>query len=162
MKLAESSRRTIEEFFSSYTVDDDFRLPPMRFYTGKLTGLLTSFLRIHGITIGRKIFIAPELLFVNSNGEAALPDDLTVHEIAHALQYQQEGFITFLFKYFAEYFRNLKSHGKFDQSSRNSAYYDISYEREARRAAANFLDWQRKKAGGEPTAFHQINKLQNY
>ena len=142
MRLADSSRKTIEDFYKFYLRDAHFRLPEMRFYAGGLTGIFTSLMRIHGITIGGKIFIAPELLFINSNGQKSMPDDLTVHEIMHVLQYRKKGFWHFLFDYFREYALNLRSEKSFGGRARNSAYFNIPDEREARDAAACFLNWK--------------------
>jgi len=138
MKLAESSARKLENFFREYLKDEKFVLPPIFFYTGKVSKLITYILNIQGITIGKRIFILPRLVSLNSNDKKSLPESLVAHEIAHVLQYEREGFFKFLYKYLRDYRRNLKKVSKLDFESRHRAYLNIPFEIEAREVAEKF------------------------
>lgn len=140
MKLAESSARKLEEFFREYLNDEEFVLPPIFFYTGRVSKLITHALKIHGITIGARIFILPELVSLNSKNKPSLPESLVAHEIAHVLQYKREGFFKFLYKYLRDYRRNLKKESQLDFASRHRAYLNIPFEIEARETAENFCN----------------------
>ncbi|MDQ3710936.1 MAG: DUF4157 domain-containing protein [Acidobacteriota bacterium] len=141
MKLAESSHRKIEIFFRQYLDDEKFHLPQIHFYVGKFTNILTAFISVHGITFGRRIFIAPRLLTFNQNNLLKLPENLIAHEIAHVLQYKREGSIIFFYKYLTSFWRNLRKRGKWDAVSRQKAYLEIPFEVEARQVAAKFVEW---------------------
>jgi len=152
MKLAESSHRKLEAFFREYLNDETFSLPQIYLYVGKFTNLLTALISVHGITFGRRIFITPRLLSFNQNNLFKLPDDLVAHEITHVLQYRQEGFIKFFYKYLTSFWRNLQKRGKWDAVSRQNAYLEIPFEVEARHVSAKFVKWnslERRKAKGE-------------
>ena len=138
MKLAAAAHQEFQAFFREYLHDDNFRLPVIYFYAGKLTGLLTDLISVQGITFGRLIFIKPSLVSLNRNGQPQLSRDLAAHEIAHTLQYEREGIIKFLYKYLADYRKNLRSFEKRDAFARQSAYLEIPFEIEARRVAAAF------------------------
>ncbi len=144
MKLSERSRQKIEKFFRFQLADENFILPNVKIYSGSFAGLVTKILHIHGITIGKLIFITPQLIAVNNKKQKFLPDDLIVHEIAHVLQYRETGFVKFLVKYFLEYYRNLRKSGKFNEKTRNLAYFKLSFEIEAREAANEFLKWKKR------------------
>jgi len=141
MKLAETSHRKLESFFREYLDDKEFRLPVIHFHVGKPTNFLTAFISVHGITFGRRIFIAPKLLSFNQNNFLMLPEDLVAHEITHALQYKREGFARFFYKYLVSFWRNLQKKEKWDGASRQQAYLDIPFEIEARAVAAKFVEW---------------------
>lgn len=138
MKLAESSVRKLEKFFSEYLEDEKFILPPVFFYTGKISKIITHSLKIHGITIGKRIFILPELVSLNSNDKKSLPENLVAHEIVHVLQYKREGFFKFLYKYLRDYRNNLKKEAGLDFEARHRAYLNIPFEIEAREVAEKF------------------------
>ena len=142
MKLADESRQMFELFFRELLGDEDFRLPVIYFYAGKFSKLLTVSFKIHGITIGKNIFIKPTLILSNDI-LSKINAELAAHEISHVLQYRREGFIKFLFKYFQSYRRNLKGKSKFDSFLRHEAYMNIPYEIEAREIAARFVVWKR-------------------
>ncbi|MBA3785306.1 MAG: hypothetical protein H0X15_07170 [Acidobacteria bacterium] len=141
MKLAESSHRKLEAFFREYLNDETFRLPPIYFYVGKFTNLLTALISVHGITFGRRIFITSRLLSFNQNNLLKLPEDLAAHEIAHVLQYRREGFSKFFYKYLTSFWRNLQKRERWDAVSRQNAYLEIPFEVEARAVAAKFVEW---------------------
>lgn len=141
MKLADSSHRRLEAFFREYLDDADFRLPVINFYVGVFTKILTGLINVHGITFGKRIFIAPKLLSLNRNNFMKLPEDLIAHEIAHVLQYRREGFITFFYKYLSDYWQNLRGRKKWNAAARHQAYLEIPFEIEARATAARFVEW---------------------
>lgn len=141
MKLAESSARKIETFFREYLDDESFVLPQIHFYTGKFSKFITRRMKIHGITIGKRIFILPDLVSLNSNEKLRLPESLVAHEIAHVLQYKREGFIRFLYKYVRDYRKNLRKEPIWDAETKHRAYLDIPFEVEAREVAEKFCRW---------------------
>lgn len=145
MKLSAASHRKLELFFREYLNDDNLRLPVTRFYVGGFTKTLTKIISVHGITVGKRIFIKPTLLSLNRNNLPKLPEDLIAHEIAHVLQYRREGFLKFFYKYATDYWRNLRGKKKWDAASRHKAYLEIPFEIEARHAAARFVEWNRRQ-----------------
>lgn len=145
MKLSESSRVKLEEFFRQYTHDERLTLPEIYFHAGRFSGILTSALKIHGITIGRNIFITPEFVFSTENDFHKTHIELAAHEIAHVLQYKREGFVKFIYKYFSSYLRNLLRRKTWDAAARHQAYLEIPFEIEARETATNFVEWNEKR-----------------
>lgn len=145
MKLGAKSHRKIEEFFREYLDEEDFRLPEIYFYGGKFTNYLTSFLKIEGITIGKRIYIFPENFWVSENQKLRLAEELVVHEITHVLQYRREGFFRFLWLYFKYYWLNLRKKNKWDLMVRAEAYFEIPFEIEARKTASKFVLWSVKR-----------------
>jgi hypothetical protein len=143
MKLADASHRKLELFFREYLNDENLRLPTTHFYVGRFTKTLTRVISVHGITVGKRIFIKPALLSLNQNNLPTLPEDLIAHEIAHVLQYRREGFLNFFYKYLTDFGRNLRGKKKWDAVSRHKAYLEIPFEIEARQAAARFVEWNR-------------------
>jgi hypothetical protein len=146
MKLADTSHQRLEEFFREYLDNADFHLPTIYLYAGKFTDILTSVISVHGITLGKRIFITPKLLSFNRNNFLKLPEDLIAHEITHAIQYRQEGFFRFFYQYASSYWRNLRAKKKWDAAARHEAYLEIPFEIEARRAAAWFVEWNRENS----------------
>ncbi|MGI8882812.1 MAG: hypothetical protein ACR2IA_01030 [Pyrinomonadaceae bacterium] len=145
MKLSRNSHRTIEIFFRDFLQDENFTLPLTHFYIGNVSKFLTLFLKINGITIGRRIFIMPELISLNRKKQIKLPEDLVVHEIMHVIQYKKAGFVKFLYEYLRDYWSNLRKKRKWDTASRRIAYLEIPFEIEAREAAQKFLEWNEKR-----------------
>jgi hypothetical protein len=145
MKLAEKSHRKIEDFFREYLDDETFRLPEIFFYGGTFTHYLTSFLKIEGITIGRRIYIFPPNFWLSESRKLRLDEELVVHEIAHVLQYRREGFFWFLWLYLRSYWSNLRKKKSWDLAARAEAYFEIPFEVEARRTASNFTFWSKKR-----------------
>ncbi len=148
MKLAAAAHRELQAFFREYLKDEGFRLPVIYFYAGKLTGILTNLIGVHGITFGRHIFIKPSLVSLNRDGQPQLSKNLAAHEIVHTLQYRREGCVKFLSQYLKDYRQNLRKFEKRDASARQSAYLEIPSEIEARAIAAQFVEW-RKTTGNE-------------
>ncbi len=142
--LSESSAKVVTEFFREDLDDPSFELPRVIFATGRTASVVARSLRIHGITIGRLVIIAPHLV-ERVDGRAVLPRDLIVHETTHVLQYREYGFVRFLWKYFGDYLRNLKSEGNYSLDARNAAYVAIPFEVEARQTAYRFVRWYSKR-----------------
>ncbi len=145
MKLSEKSHCKIEDFFRENLADEKFRLPPIIFYSGSFTRILTRLLDIGGITIGKRIYIAPDHFWLCENQLLRLDEKLAVHEITHVLQYRREGFCRFLGLYLRSYFTNLLKKKKWDLHARTEAYFEIPYEIEARKTASNFVLWSKKR-----------------
>ena len=143
MKLSEKSRRKIEAFFRHCLKEDDFDLPEIEFYGGKITRFFTTKLRIEGITIGKRVFIFSEQFWRSESNLLRLGEQIAVHEIAHVLQYRREGFFKFLYKYLRDYWRNLRKLKKWDSFSRRMAYFEIPFEIEAREIEKKYQDWKR-------------------
>lgn len=141
MKLADSSHRRLELFFREHLNDENFNLPVINFYVGKITKIFTSLISVHGLTVGRRIFITPRLLSFNQNNALKLPEDLIAHEITHVIQYKKLGFIIFFSQYLTNYWRNLRKKKKWDAASRHEAYLEIPFEVEARDVAQKFVEW---------------------
>ncbi len=144
MKLAESSRLKLEEFFRQTLNDEHLRLPAIYFYAGKFSAALTLLLRIHGITIGKRIFITPKFV-VRAGTKRKINLELAAHEIAHVLQFQREGFLSFFYKYSTSFLKNMRKQDDWDAASRQSAYLDIPFEIEARSVAAKFVEWNKRR-----------------
>ena len=145
MKLAESSRQNLQAFFREFLADESFSLPTINFYAGKFSGIFTSALQVHGITFGRHIFIDPNLITRNFENKRKLSLELAAHEIAHVLQYENEGYTGFFYKYLADYWQNLRLKNDLSANSRHEAYLEITFETEAREIAAKFVEWKRNK-----------------
>jgi|ERR1051325_7047806 hypothetical protein len=78
-----------------------------------------------GIALGRRIYIAPEML----ERPAAEVERLVRHELAHVRQVARLGLVRFLWRYLVEYLA-LRRRGL----TSSAAYNAISFEREAREA----------------------------
>lgn len=145
MKLDEKSHKNIEEFFRDLFQEDNFRLPEIYFYGGKFTHYLTSALKIEGITIGKRIYILPKNFWLSENRKLRLDEELVVHEITHVLQYRREGFFKFLRLYLKNYWSNLRKKKKWDVLARREAYFEITFEIEARQTASKFVTWSKNR-----------------
>ncbi len=153
MRLAEPSHQKLESFFQEYLDDKSFRLPQSYFYIGKFSLVFTAVLGVHGITLGRQIFILPSLVSHTKNRKLKLPESLVVHEVTHVLQYRQEGVLRFVYKYLKSYWNNLKHEQRWNITARRQAYLAIPYEIEARRTAAEFVKWSESCAQRQKTRF---------
>ncbi len=145
MKLADDSRLKLEAFFRETLGDKSFRLPKIYFYSGKFSVFLTAALKIHGITIGRNIFITPKFVTLSAENFKKIHVELAAHEIAHVIQYGREGFIKFFYKYLRAYLRNLSWKRNWDAAARHRAYLEIPFEIEARAVAAKFVEWNEQQ-----------------
>lgn len=145
MKLAESSHKKLEEFFKEHLQDQEFQLPVIYFYAGRFTKMFTWIIKVHGITFGRRIYIRPALISVNTANNLKLSENLAAHEIAHVLQYKKHGFIGFFYIYLKSFWGNLWEKRKWDLFSRQEAYLEIPFEVEARSIASSFEIWNRDR-----------------
>ncbi len=145
MKLAKSSHQKLEAFFREYLNDESFRLPVIHFYIGKFTRIFTAIVKVHGITFGRRIYIMPSFVMLNSANKLKLPEGLAAHEVTHTLQYKREGFFKFFYKYLTSFWRNLRKRKSWDIISRQEAYLEIPFEIEAREVAEKFIEWSAGK-----------------
>jgi hypothetical protein len=143
-KLAASSSKTIEAFFREYLEDENFCLPEIYFYNGRIAGLITSGFHIGGITFGKRILIFPPLIGRNRENNLRMSADLLVHEITHVLQYKREGFLRFFYLYLKSYRQNLKGKKKWDSPTRRQAYLEIPLELEAVKTTNAFMLWKEK------------------
>lgn len=149
MKLSRKSHQQLECFFREYFIDEKLTLPDFELYAKKVSSLITQMLKIHGITLGRNVFIKPEILNRNADRQLSIPKDLLAHEATHVLQYQKLGRFRFLYTYLKGYWNALKVKEKWDFDSRRDAYLEIPHEIEARECAAKFLEWVKKKDDGK-------------
>ncbi len=145
MKLAESSHDKLQTFFREFLADENFKLPAINFYAGRFSRVFTLILQVHGITFGRRIFIMPDLISKDFENRRTLPLELAAHEIVHVLQYKNDGFLKFFYKYLSSYWKNLRAEKSRDSDARQRAYRNIPYEREAREIAAKFVEWNRNR-----------------
>lgn len=145
MNLAKGSHQRLEEFFREYFQDEDFVLPKIHFYGGTFTRFFTYFIKVHGITFGRRIFILPELISVNHAAEPRLSEKLAAHEITHTLQYRKHGIFGFFYRYLSSFIENLRKKKKWDLISRQEAYWEIPFEVQAREVAEKFVEWNCEK-----------------
>jgi hypothetical protein len=85
---------------------------------------LRPFLRgYNAITLGRRIYIAPDLL----KRKQELIERTLRHELAHVRQIARLGVFRFYWRYLSEYLRY-----RWNRMSHQQAYDAISFEREAR------------------------------
>jgi uncharacterized protein YjaZ len=139
MHLNAHSHRRFERFFRDFYGDDELVLPPVHIYAHRGSRLVTSVLKVNGITLGRHIFIHPQFVRRDDCGRLCAPQALLAHELTHAMQYAREGFFGFLKSYLGAFWKLLRKTKKWDFDTRMQAYLDIPHEIEARRAARLFL-----------------------
>jgi hypothetical protein len=142
MRLAEESHERLERFFRSYERDEELRLPEIFIHAGFCSDALMRILRIAAITLGRHIFISRRIVGRNASGQMIAPGWLLAHEATHVRQFQQAGFLPFVYNYLREYVTLLARGGKFDARARTRAYERITREREAREVQAAYLIWR--------------------
>ncbi len=143
MKLAESSRVKLQEFFRETTGDERLKLPEIHFHAGRFSEVLTRALKIYAITIGGNIFVAPEFVALGETERRKIHLELAAHEITHVVQFGREGFFKFFYRYLKSYLKNLREQKTWDAEARQRAYLDIPFEIEARETAARFVRWNK-------------------
>ena len=141
MILDPQSHARLEEFLREHLSEPDLKLPKITFHSGWLGHVITKAFKIGGITFGNHVFVAPRLLARGEDGRLTAPGKFVVHEALHVVQYMNEGYLRFFFKYLRSYFGSLRVIGRIDAAARMSAYLDIDKEREARAAANAYLSW---------------------
>lgn len=147
MKLTPEAHKLAQDYFRFFFEDEEIELPELQIYTRRGAKIVTKILSVHGITIGRHIFIKPDLTCRDSEARLCLSKNLLIHEATHTLQYRKLGFFGFLYRYFKSYFVILNAKKKWDIYSRMDAYLEIPYEIEARKTAAEFADWYYSRKG---------------
>jgi hypothetical protein len=145
MYLAKDAHAKFEEFYKEFFDEETGGVPKIKIYARRGAGFITKILNVNWITVGRRIFIRPHLTKFADDARLYAPKALIAHELAHVLQYQQLGFVKFFYTYLRDYFRILKTKKKWDFNARMEAYLEISHEIEARRFAAEFLEWLEKR-----------------
>lgn len=134
MKLSPEAHEEVESFLREYRGEPGLRLPRFSIHAGAGAGLVMWFVRMSAITLGSHVFVSPPLVRRGSAGRAALAGRLVVHEAVHVLQYEERGFVGFLFKYLRGYWRALRRGKIWGAAARMAAYMEIEEEREAREA----------------------------
>ncbi|HEY1404184.1 MAG TPA: DUF4157 domain-containing protein [Pyrinomonadaceae bacterium] len=111
-------------------------------HAGSWSEVATRVLRVAAITLGRHIFVSRQVVRRNARGQLTMPGWLLAHEAAHVRQFQQAGFLPFLFNYGREFLALLARDGKYDARARTEAYIRLAREREAREVEAAYLEWR--------------------
>jgi hypothetical protein len=84
---------------------------------------------IHGLTLGRLVFIDPDVL----RGDPRRLGLLVIHELTHVRQWMDGGVLGFSLPYFKEYIG-----GRVSGLGHRDAYLRIGFEREAREMTDRF------------------------
>ncbi|MGI9035153.1 MAG: eCIS core domain-containing protein [Pyrinomonadaceae bacterium] len=141
MKLSRELNQQLEDFFREFFDDENLRLPEIEIYGKRGARIVTKIFGVQGITIGRFIFITPDLVFRDNLTRLCVSKELLAHEATHVLQYQQLGTLKFLYRYFKSFFVNLRRRRNWNFYSRMQAYLEIPFESEARAGGAKFAEW---------------------
>ncbi|NNE65183.1 MAG: DUF4157 domain-containing protein [Pyrinomonadaceae bacterium] len=147
MRLSDKSSRLFAEFFEEMGCCGASDFPDVRIYTGRGARILTRLLIVDGITIGKSVFVDRKYLSRRANGSAGMEKGLLAHELAHVVQYTNEGKIRFLRTYIRDFWSEFRSRGEWTGKAWFEAYQAIPHEIEARELAAMFEPWlaSRKK-----------------
>lgn len=146
MKLSRETHNQLENFFREYFKDYDLKLPEIEILSDGGAGIITKLLSVHGMTVGRYIFIKPSIIKIDENEKLRINKNLLAHEVAHVIQFQQLGLVGFLAKYLKDYFVILGQKGSLHSAARTEAYWEIPHEIEARDAAKEFEKWLQVKS----------------
>jgi len=142
MLLAPESHQRIEAFLRDHLRSESLILPPVYIYSGQWSQRLTKAFHIQAITFGRHIFIAAKAIGRDDKGRLVVPAGLIAHEATHVVQYQQAGFIGFIFSYVQEYWRALRKQRQgWCKAARLAAYFAITHECEAYEAESAYAGW---------------------
>ncbi len=117
-RISLEAKKLLAPFFPTLNLDH------IRFYQGglRLGHLILLLNRATAITFGEKIFFARGML----DDSTITGITLIVHELTHVRQYQEIGFLKFLYRYLRDYLQS-RIKGK----DHNSAYYNVGFEQEA-------------------------------
>lgn len=140
MKLAKESHQRLEEFFREHLHDSQLELPPIYIHSGRVARIVTKQLKVGAMTVGRHIFLSPQRVTKAGNVITA-PGWLVAHEATHVLQYEEDGFLRFFFKYLMGYWRALRQSGKWDYEARMKAYLTIAEEQAAHEVERAYQEW---------------------
>lgn len=142
MKLSPEAHEEVESFLKEYKGEPGLKLPRFSIHAGVGGRVVMWFVRMSAITLGRHVFVSPPLVRKDSEERAILAGRLVVHEAVHVLQYEERGFVGFLFKYLRGYWRALRQGKSFGAAARMAAYMEIEEEREAREAERAYAGWR--------------------
>jgi hypothetical protein len=134
MKLSAPAHQEIESFLRKHTGEPELKLPHFSIHIGWDARVLMWFVRMGAITLGRHVFVSRALVWRDKLGRIRLPGSLVVHEAAHVLQYERNGFLRFLYLYLRGYWRALREGRGWNAAARMTAYLKIVEECEAREA----------------------------
>lgn len=140
MKLARESHLRLEKFFREYFNEPELELPPIYLHRGLIARLVTRWLRVGALTIGRHILLSPKQV-TEAEGALRAKGWLIAHEATHVLQYEREGHARFLFRYFYGYWRALRGSGTWSREASMSAYLAIEAERVAHEVQQAYQVW---------------------
>ena len=142
MRLSPEAHEEVESFLKEYMGEQGLKLPRFSVHAGAGGRVVMWFVRMSAITLGRHVFVSPPLVRKDSEERAILAGRLVVHEAVHVLQYEERGFVGFLFKYLRGYWRALWLGKSFGAAARMAAYMEIEEEREAREAEHAYAGWR--------------------
>ncbi|UCD85265.1 MAG: DUF4157 domain-containing protein [Deltaproteobacteria bacterium] len=117
-RISPETKKLLAPFFPTLNLDR------IRLYTkGLRLGYLILLLnRANAITFSKKIFFARGML-----DESTITGiTLIAHELTHVRQYQETGFLRFLYRYLRDYIQS-----RIEGKDHHSAYLNVSFEREA-------------------------------
>lgn len=78
---------------------------------------------------------------LDAGGSLSTKGWLVAHEAMHVLQYEREGHVRFLLRYFYGYWRALRGSGKWNREARMHAYLAIEAERIAHEVERAYQEW---------------------
>lgn len=145
MYLSRETHRQLEKFFREFYRDENLKLPEIEIYARRGSKLVIKLTSVLAITFGRFVFVKRDLLSRNAENALCISKELLAHETTHVLQYKKLGFFKFFYTYLKGYWKALKRKKKWDLIARTEAYLEIPHEIEARRCAAEFVEWSRRE-----------------
>lgn len=135
----------LESFLREHLQQPDLKLPAVKIYSGRLVALFARLFQFGAITINRRIFVRPDLLFRDGEGQLTMEGWLLAHEALHVCQYVERGRVKFLYAYLKEYFASLWRLKKINAATRLIAYLSIDAEVAAREAEKAYQLWTGNK-----------------
>jgi len=117
-RISPETKKLLSPFFPTINLDK------IRLYSGglRLGHLILLLNRATAITFGKKIFFARGML------DESTPTGITLiaHELTHVRQYQETGYLRFLYRYLRDYIQS-----RIEGKNHHSAYLNVSFEQEA-------------------------------
>ncbi len=120
-RISPETKNILAPFFPTLNLDH------IRLYSGglRLGYLILLLNRAKAITFGKKIFfvrgVLDDSIPLRQNGMI-----LIAHELTHVRQYQEMGFLKFLYRYLRDYLRS-----RIEGKDHYSAYLNVRFEQEA-------------------------------
>lgn len=87
----------LEHFLREHLQKSDLQLPAVKIYSGRLIGVFARLFQFGAITINRRIFVRPDLLFRDGDERLTISGWLLAHEALHVCQYAELGPLKFLY-----------------------------------------------------------------